>query len=146
MLCLLAQARVGLVLFHTQSYIESEPQPIIVSAKIPNYKSLDPQSVGMALLSASAIVPYSYDPNDGSITLVLRDAVDALKGKATRALVWATELKSGKRVEASWTFQVPEANAPTEKVVAPRPDPTNLETGTSGSGGPAGGAHVRAPR
>ncbi len=76
---------------------------------------------------------------------MLRDAVDALKGKAARALVWATEIKSGKRVEASWTFQVPNADAPAEKVVGPRPDPTNLETGT-GNGGPAGGAHVRAPR
>ncbi|MGZ7081341.1 MAG: polysaccharide deacetylase family protein [Thermoanaerobaculia bacterium] len=128
--------------------LESEPQPIIVSAKIPNYKSLDPQSVGMALLSASASVPYSYDPKDGSITLVLRDAVDSLKGQAARALVWATELKSGKRVEASWTFQVPgSATPPVERKVEPAPVQTIIgpEVG-SGGGGPAGGAHVRAPR
>jgi peptidoglycan/xylan/chitin deacetylase (PgdA/CDA1 family) len=128
--------------------LESEPQPIIVSAKIPNYKSLDPQSVGMALVSASAVVPYSYDPSDGSITLILRDAVDALKGKAARALVWATELKSGKRVEASWTFEVPNGDPPAGHKVEPVPVPTQAgpEGGSGGSGAPAGEARRHTPR
>jgi hypothetical protein len=112
-------------------------QPIIVSAKLPNYKSLDPQSVGMALLSAASVVPYAYDPNDGSITLVVRDAFNALRGKAARALVWATELKSGRRVEASWTFNVPDAGpAPvTSEPSAPAQPNIGPETGSEGVGG-----------
>lgn len=134
-------------------------QPIIVSAKIPNYKSLDPQSVGMALVSGGGAVPYSYDPNDGSISLVLHDAFDALKGKAARALVWATELKSGRRVEASWTFHVPDPHAPLAQpepqMVTPAVAPQTIGPET-GSGTPAGGgahqtakegrAGLRAPR
>lgn len=118
-------------------------QPIVVSAKIPNYKSLDPQSVGMALVSAAAVVPYSYDPNDGSISLVIRNAFDSLKGKAARALVWATELKSGKRVEASWTFRVPDPNAPPESQAAPAMAPQNIGP-ENGAGTPTGGGHQAA--
>lgn len=124
-------------------------QPIVVSAKLPNYKSLDPQSVGMAMLSGGSVVPYAYDPNDGSITLVLKDAMETLKGKAARALVWATELKSGKRVEASWTFRVPDPNAtltaqPAAAPAATAPN-TTPETGSGGSTVvPAGGAHQAA--
>jgi peptidoglycan/xylan/chitin deacetylase (PgdA/CDA1 family) len=130
--------------------VEPAQQPIIVSAKLPNYKSLDPQSVGMAMLSGSGVVPYSYDPNDGSITLVLKDAIESLKGKAARAVVWATELKSGKRVEASWTFRVPDPNAPaaTAQPVAtpasaPPAAPQNIGPET-GSGGPVAGGHQAA--
>jgi peptidoglycan/xylan/chitin deacetylase (PgdA/CDA1 family) len=92
---------------------EPEQQPaLVVSAKIPNYRNLDPNSVGMALISNGSMLPYSYDPRDGSISLVVRDAVTALKGKYQRALVWATELKTGRRVEASWTFRLPDLGAP----------------------------------
>jgi len=41
---------------------------------------------------------------------------DALKGTYQRALVWATDAKSGKRIEASWIFKLPEPRLP---VVAP---------------------------
>ena len=77
---------------------------ITVAAKIPNYKSVDPKSVGLALMSVAGSIPYSYDPATGSISLTVKAA---LKGTLQRALVWATDLKSGKRVEASWTFRLP---------------------------------------
>lgn len=102
---------------------EMTPQPgqvvdpgvdaVVVSAKIPNYKSIDPKSVGMTLMSAASIAaPFTYDPLNGSIAITIRDAKDALKNKVQRALVWATDLKSGKRVEASWTFRLPEPPPP----------------------------------
>jgi peptidoglycan/xylan/chitin deacetylase (PgdA/CDA1 family) len=85
-----------------------EPATEVISAKIPNFKSLEPHSVGMALLSASSLVPYAYDPDTGSITLMVNDAINILKGKYHRAVVWATDSKTGRRVEATWTFKLPE--------------------------------------
>jgi peptidoglycan/xylan/chitin deacetylase (PgdA/CDA1 family) len=79
------------------------PDQPVVSARIANYKQLDPNSVGMALLSVGS-TPYSYDPRDGSISLVVRDA---LKGDVQRAIVWGTDSHSGKRVEAIWSFRTP---------------------------------------
>jgi peptidoglycan/xylan/chitin deacetylase (PgdA/CDA1 family) len=84
-----------------------DPIDGVVTAKLPKFKSLDPQSVGITLMGLG-MTPFSYDPRDGSITLVLRDAVSSLKGKYERALIWATEAKSGKRVEASLVFKLPE--------------------------------------
>jgi peptidoglycan/xylan/chitin deacetylase (PgdA/CDA1 family) len=92
---------------------EWEPGRTVVSARIPNHESLDPRSVGMALLSANSVVPYAYDATTGAISLVLNDP---LKGDVHRALVWGRDAKTGKRVEGSWTFRTaaPEtpANAP----------------------------------
>ena len=79
------------------------PDQPVVSAKIANYKRLDPSSVGMALLSVGS-TPFSYDPRDGSISLVVRDT---LKGDVQRAIVWGTDSRSGKRVEAIWSFRLP---------------------------------------
>lgn len=83
-----------------------------ISAKIPGHANLDPKSVGMALLSLGATVPYSYDARSGEVTLRLKDAITTLKSKYHRAVVWATDLKTGKRVEASWVFRLPDPNAP----------------------------------
>jgi hypothetical protein len=44
--------------------------------------------------------------------MTLRDALETLRGKYQRAIVWATETKTGRRVEASWTFKVPEQLLP----------------------------------
>src|SRR5260221_1404465 len=44
------------------------PPPVIISAKIPNYKRLDPKSVGMTLMSAAGITPFAHDPRDRSIS------------------------------------------------------------------------------
>ncbi len=81
------------------------PPPVVISAKIPSYKRLDPKSVGMTLMSAAGTTPFAYDPRDGSISLTIKDA---LKGKFQRALVWATDVKTGKRLEAMWTFRLPD--------------------------------------
>ena len=78
--------------------------PIVVSAKIPNYKNVDPKSVGLALMStAGTTVPFAYDPHDGSITITIKEALKGLQ----RAIVWAND-KSGKRLEATWLFKIPE--------------------------------------
>lgn len=88
-----------------------DPGITTISAKIPGYQDLDPQSVGMALLSLGATVPYSYDARSGEVTLTFRDALSTLKSKYHRAVVWATDLKTGKRVEATWVFRLPDPNA-----------------------------------
>jgi len=93
---------------------EMSPQPgklldpgqvITISAKIPSYKALDPKSVGIALLSMTGSLPYAYDAQSGMISL---DINEGLTGTLQRALVWATDVKSGRRFEASWTFRLPD--------------------------------------
>lgn len=82
--------------------------PLVVSAKIPNYKNVDPKSVGLALMSsAGGTVPFAYDPSDGSITMTIKETLKGLQ----RAIVWAND-KSGKRLEATWLFKIPEAPPP----------------------------------
>jgi peptidoglycan/xylan/chitin deacetylase (PgdA/CDA1 family) len=93
--------------------------PVKISATIPNHKRLDPKSVGMTLMSAAGSVPYSYDPRDGSISLTVKE----LKGKFQRALVWATDVKTGKRVEAMWSFRLPDAPIPLVDPSCPPKDP-----------------------
>lgn len=98
---------------------ECEPGQTVVSARIPNYASLDPRSVGMALLSLGSVVPYSYDSKTGSISLVLNESITTLNGEVHRALVWARESKTGKRVEGSWIFKLVEpAPAPQSNVAS----------------------------
>lgn len=84
----------------------------VISARIPNFQNLDPRTVGMALVSGAGPTPFTYDPRDGSITLTVRDAINSLKGKYHRALVWATDSK-GRRREATWTFRLPDPLPPT---------------------------------
>jgi peptidoglycan/xylan/chitin deacetylase (PgdA/CDA1 family) len=89
-----------------QPGVISDPgQTLMVSAKIPNHEHIDPKSVGMALLSVPGSLPFSYDPRTGAISVAA--VKDALKGTYQRALVWATDAKSGKRIEASWIFKLP---------------------------------------
>ena len=58
-------------------------------------KSVDPKSVGMALMSVGSSFPFTYDPQTGSISLTIKEA---LKGTFQRALVWATE------PEQAWVY------------------------------------------
>ena len=95
-------------------------EPTMISAKIPNYKSLEPKSVGMALLSNTGAIPYSYDAENGYISLVINEG---LTGSLQRALVWATEVKSGRRVEATWTFRVPSIDPPVCPPIDPSAEP-----------------------
>ena len=103
------------------------PPPMTISAKIAAYKRLDPKSVGMTLMSASGSEPFSYDPRDGSITLTIKEA---LKGKFQRALVWANDVKTGKRVEAMWSFRLPDSPPQTVDSTCPPKDtvPATLPT------------------
>jgi peptidoglycan/xylan/chitin deacetylase (PgdA/CDA1 family) len=82
-----------------------------IKAKIPAFKSVDPKSVGMALLSLGATLPYSYDARSGEVTLTLKNTIADLKSKYHQAVVWATDIKTGKRIEASWVFRLPDPNA-----------------------------------
>ena len=109
-----------------------------ISARIPNYDKLEPKSVGMALLSMTGPLPYSYDANNGLISLVLSEG---LQGTLQRALVWATEKKSGRRVEASWTFKLPDNLDP---AFCPPIDPGVIAQHSQPSGGTA--VSVSAPR
>ena len=84
----------------------------MVSARIPEYENLDPKSVGMALLSLGNAMPYSYDAKNGAISIAVRDGIAALKSRYHRAVVWGTDRKTGKRVEATWVFRLPDPNKP----------------------------------
>lgn len=112
-----------------------------ISAKIPGFEKLDPKSVGMALLSLGATVPYSYDARNGEVTLSLNEAITSLKAKYHRAVVWATDIKSGKRVEATWVFRMPEPPKPPEvpkalPAVTPARVVTTVSTPTPTGGSP----------
>ena len=96
--------------------------PTVISARIPNHNSIDPRSVGMALLSLTSAMPYTYDAKSGAITLVVNDAIRSLQGKYHRAVVWARDKKTGKRLEASWVFRLPDP-APPAPLVPPSIDP-----------------------
>jgi peptidoglycan/xylan/chitin deacetylase (PgdA/CDA1 family) len=103
-------------------------QSVVVTARITDHKALDPKSVGITLLSsvAGAAMPFAYDPQSGSISMTVNDVKDAIaaKSKYLRALVWGTEKKSGKRVEASLIFRLPEPPQP----VVPAIDPATAAT------------------
>jgi len=111
-----------------------------ISAKIPNFESLDPRSVGMALLSLGSTVPYSYDARNGEVTLALGEAISSLKSKVHRAVVWANDAKTGKRVEATWVFRL--TDPPPAQPLAPpqQPAPVAVTAGVVAPT-PAPGAH-----
>jgi len=122
-----------------------DPGQMTISAHIPDYQRLEPKSVGMALLSMTGTLPYSYDAKNGLISLMVNEG---LQGTLQRALVWATEKKSGRRVEATWTFRLPDvfgdpsACPPIDPVVVAQRAPQ-----TEGSAGPASTPRtVAAPR
>ena len=112
-------------------------QTLTVSAKIPNHETIDPKSVGMALLSVPGSLPFSYDPRTGAISVAA--VKDALKGTYQRALVWATDAKSGKRIEASWIFKLPAPVLP----VAPSlvTDPQRVDACRGRAAGAVGRGH-----
>jgi hypothetical protein len=118
---------------------ETTPQPgqlvdvdqPILSARIPDFKELDPRSVGMALLSEGS-APFAYDPNDGTISLTIGEPLT--EGASHRAIVWGTDRKSGRRVEATWTFRTPAPMLPTP--VVPNISLTPMTAGVSPKCGP----------
>lgn len=108
-----------------------------VSAKIAGFQSIDPKSVGMALLSLGNVVPFSYDARNGAISIAVRDGINALTSKAHRAVVWGTDTKTGKRVEATWVFRVPDPNKPPPP---PSPHKVVAAAAVAGAINPSGGS------
>jgi len=137
----------------TMALDEMTPQPgviydpgqtLTVSAKIPNHEKIDPRSVGMALLSGAGSFPFSYDPRTGAISVAA--VKEALKGTYQRALVWATDAKSGKRIEASWIFKLPDPRLPVMPTavidplrVAPAESAPQVQSGAGAAASPGGG-------
>lgn len=106
--------------------VASAPQPVIISARIPGYKRLDPKSVRMTLMNATGGEPFSYDPHDGSISLTVKEA---LSGKFQRALVWANDVRTGKRLEGMWSFRLPDSYSFTDPACPPKDaQPATLPT------------------
>lgn len=98
-----------------------DPRLTTISAKIPNFQNLDPKSVGMALLSLGRIVPYSYDAKNGAISIAVREGIQAIQSRQHRAVVWGTDVQTGKRVEATWVFRLPDPPKPPAPATAPSP-------------------------
>jgi hypothetical protein len=121
-----------------------DPGVTVISAKIPKHESLDPKSVGMALLSVGSMVPYSYDARNGAISLVLKDALSTLKAKYHRAVVWGVDTKTGKRVEATWTFRLPSPEPPPAAPTDPAAAPATAPVATSARA--ASAAHGGSPK
>ncbi len=120
--------------------LDVEPS-LTIAAKIPNFRSVDPRSVGMALLSMAGTLPYTYDPRDGSVSITVRNA---LKGTFQRALVWATDSKTGRRVEAMWTFRLPAAPVlPAQDCPAIDVAPTSPTVARTGGGGAIHGSGLQ---
>lgn len=90
-----------------------DPDHPVIEARIENFKQLDPESVGMTVLSLGP-TPYSYNPEDGTISLVVRDK---LSGHEQRVVVWGESRKTGRRVEAAWNFYLTD-EVPAETPVA----------------------------
>lgn len=113
------------------------PERPFVTAQIPNFDSLDPNSVGMTVLNLGR-VPYSYDPRNGKISTVIRQP---LKQNQHQVVVWGTDKQTGKRVEAVWSFylQPPQKApqpAPQKKPVRPEPKPAEpVDLAVPASGG-----------
>lgn len=83
---------------------EFDPGEPVVAARIADFESLEPESVNLAILGMKR-APYSYDPRDGSISLVLRNAP---AGHKYSAAIWGIDRKTGRRREAVWTFTLPD--------------------------------------
>lgn len=104
----------------------NEDQPV-VSVKLRHFEKLNPASVGMAVLSLGD-APFSYDPRDGSISMVVRDE---LKGNMQQVVVWGEETATGRRVEATWSFTMEtpsETRATPPSVATPSSTQGNAES------------------
>jgi peptidoglycan/xylan/chitin deacetylase (PgdA/CDA1 family) len=117
-----------------------DPAVTTVSARIPNFQNLDPHSVGMALLSLGATMPYSYDAKNGAISLAVRDGIAALKSRYHRAVVWGTDTKTGKRVEATWVFRLPDPPKPPAPAPQPAASPARIVAAAAVTVPPVNGA------
>ena len=89
----------------------------VIGARIVDPAEIDPASVQMAFLDGRE-VPFFYDPRDGSVSVVLREGMPSTEQEV---LIWANDIETGKRLEASWTFRPEKTRSrTTEAVVAER--------------------------
>ncbi|MGH9458568.1 MAG: polysaccharide deacetylase family protein [Thermoanaerobaculia bacterium] len=116
-----------------------DPQSPVVSARITDFEALDPGSVNLAILGMNR-VPYSYDPRDGSISVVLREPLPA--GRYS-AVVWGVESATGKRRDAVWSFTRPEPTAAPLVAAssAPAPAPADEAAAPKRGGAPSPAGH-----
>lgn len=105
-------------------------QPVI-AAKIPNYKRLDPDSVGISIIG-QGVVPFSYNPADGTISTVVREP---LSGNRQQVVVWGRDATTGKRLEGTWTFYAKELPVAVAKKNTPAPLSTAAPQPTLGASG-----------
>lgn len=94
------------------------PQHPVIAARLRDFKSLDPNSVGISIVGLGS-VPFSYNPDDGTISTVVRDP---LPGNKQHVVVWGRDAKTGKRLESSWTFyahELPKKKLPLPAAVEP---------------------------
>lgn len=99
-----------------------DPAQPVIAAKIDKPKQLDPTSVGMTVLSLGA-TPFSYNPADGTISMVVREP---FKTNRQQVIVWGRDVKSGKRVEATWVFyatELPKKEPAKKEVIPPAAQP-----------------------
>jgi peptidoglycan/xylan/chitin deacetylase (PgdA/CDA1 family) len=100
------------------------PENPVIAAKVADYKSLEPSSVGIAVVGLGA-VPSSFNPADGTISTVVRDP---MPGNRQQVIVWGRDKKTGRRVESSWSFyasEIPQKVAAPAKAAAPTTAPPN---------------------
>lgn len=102
---------------------EFDPGEPVVAAKIADFEDLVPESVSLAILGLRRAPSY-YDPRNGAISLVLKEAEG---GRKYSAAVWGIDRRTGKRREAVWSFTLPAGG---RDVLASRP-------ARAGSGGAA---------
>lgn len=105
-------------------------QPVI-AAKLPNYKRLDPDSVGISIIG-QGVVPFSYNPDDGTISTVVREP---LSGNRQQVVVWGRDAATGKRLEGTWTFYAKELPVAVAKKSTPAPLSTAAPQPTLGASG-----------
>lgn len=108
-----------------------DPAAPIISARLPEFLSIDPSSVGMAVISQGP-TPFSYDPRDGTISMVVRES---LLGRLQRVVVWGTKNDGGRRVEASWEFY---ASPPQAGATRQKPQSSPQQTAGKSERAPAG--------
>lgn len=80
-----------------RSFDERNP---VIEAAIRRFESLDPSTVGLAVLGLDSTRSF-YDARSGRVSTVIRDA---LPGERQTVVVWGRDRKNGQRREAVWEF------------------------------------------
>lgn len=77
-----------------------DPNDPVVSARIVDPSRIDPDSVRITVIGLGS-VPFSYDPRNGNLSLVIRDPLQGPQ----QVVVWATDRLTGQRMEQAWAFR-----------------------------------------